>query len=255
MGEKKYLFFDYDGTLRSREAGGIPQSAARALDILRERGHLVALATGRQQADAIDLVRATGIKTMVADGGNSVTLDGELVWIDGMPLEPCRRLLHWLDDNGWVWAVNTANERLCYTYDSRYEVSTGTPYYRTVIDPGLDINMLDPIYKIFIACPRGEETSIEFGGVTWARYEDRQVFCEPTHKSRGIRKLMSLLDAPLDDVIVFGDGSNDLEMFEPAWTKVAMGNAIDELKERASLVTSHIDDNGIWNACKRLGLL
>ena len=33
-----------------------------------------------------------------------------------------------------------------------------------------------------------------------------------------------------------------------------MGNAIGELKERADLVTTDADDDGIWNACVRLGL-
>lgn len=49
---------------------------------------------------------------------------------------------------------------------------------------------------------------------------------------------MAHLGASIEDVVVFGDGSNDVCMFLPEWTSVAMGNAIDELKQRADYVTT-----------------
>ena len=44
-------------------------------------------------------------------------------------------------------------------------------------------------------------------------------------------------------------------MFNPTWENVAIGNSVPELKKRADLVTSSVDDNGIWNACVELGLI
>ncbi len=34
-----------------------------------------------------------------------------------------------------------------------------------------------------------------------------------------------------------------------------MGNAWDSVKERATHVTTGVDDDGIWNACRALGLI
>ena len=79
-------------------------------------------------------------------------------------------------------------------------------------------------------------------------------FIEPTDKAAGIKKVMDHYHADTRDVIVFGDGENDMAMFEDPWTKVAMGNAVPELKARADLVTTDVDRDGIWNACLRLGL-
>ena len=45
--EKKYLFFDIDGTLTDRSTGEIVTSAREALPRLEENGHFVAIATGR----------------------------------------------------------------------------------------------------------------------------------------------------------------------------------------------------------------
>ena len=45
--EKKYLFFDIDGTLTDRATGEIVPSAKDALQRLEENGNFVAIATGR----------------------------------------------------------------------------------------------------------------------------------------------------------------------------------------------------------------
>ena len=37
------------------------------------------------------------------------------------------------------------------------------------------------------------------------------------------------------------------------WTSIAMGNAIDELKEKATYVTTPCDQDGIYNACVHFG--
>lgn len=55
------------------------------------------------------------------------------------------------------------------------------------------------------------------------------------------------------DVVVFGDEKNDLSMFRDEWTSIAMGNAIDELKEKATYVTTPCDQDGIYNACVYFG--
>lgn len=47
--EKKYFFFDIDGTLTDRSTGKIVPSAREALDRLEANGHFVAIATGRAQ--------------------------------------------------------------------------------------------------------------------------------------------------------------------------------------------------------------
>ena len=252
---RRYCFFDYDGTLRSRSLARRPRfRACRTRQAARKRPFRRAR-DRRLQSDALEVLAPCGINTMVADGGNSVTIDGKLISIEGMPLEPSRAFAHRLDDEGWVWAVNCENARTCLTRDERYASLVTHLYYTPVVDLALDIDTLDPIYKIFVPCKKGDEQAIDFTGVTWARYSDELIYIEPTDKSRGIRKMMKLLDAPIEDVIVFGDGTNDVDMFRPEWTSVAMGNAVPELKERADLVTSSVDENGIWNACVKLGLI
>lgn len=65
--------------------------------------------------------------------------------------------------------------------------------------------------------------------------------------------MMDLLNAPIEDVVVFGDGYNDVSMFLPQWNSIAMGNAREVLKQRADYVTTNCDDDGIQKACEHFG--
>lgn len=252
---RRYFFFDYDGTLSSRALNDIPASAREALRLLQANGHFIALATGRLQADAVLRARKDGITSLVADGGNSVTIDGRLAWMEGMPLAACKAFLHRMDEAGRPWAVITENRLVRYARDAAFKQAIPDTYLTTIVDPEIDIDALTCIYKMFVPCTAEEQKTLDLRDITWARYTPYCLYCEPTDKSIGIKKMMAALRAPVEDAVVFGDGTNDRAMFRPEWTSVAMGNAIADLKERADFVTDGVDEDGIFNACRRLGCI
>lgn len=51
-----------------------------------------------------------------------------------------------------------------------------------------------------------------------------------------------------DETMAFGDGQNDIDMFQFVELAIAMGNASDEVKQYANDVTDDIDEDGIMNA-------
>ena len=55
--------------------------------------------------------------------------------------------------------------------------------------------------------------------------------------------------------VAFGDGGNDTSMILQAGIGIAMGNAIDELKQQADYVTTSVDDNGILNALRHFDVI
>ena len=60
---------------------------------------------------------------------------------------------------------------------------------------------------------------------------------------------------PIENVVAFGDGGNDIPMLLAAGTGIAMGNSDDKVKAAADYVTTSVDDNGIANALQRFGLI
>jgi len=250
---KKYFFFDIDGTLRSGMGGPVPESTRRCLAALRERGHFISTATGRMQKDAMRRTTELGITSHVADGGWSVTLDGKIIAMRPLPAAPCRAFLHQLDGRGIPWAITCENEFRRITPDGRFAQRLNDGYFETVVTPGLNADTTLPIFKIFVPCPPEEMAKLEYFGLSSVKYSEQCTFIEPVDKAAGIRQMMEVLGAPLCDAVVFGDGVNDLNMFCPEWTSIAMGNACAALKERADYVTADCDKDGIYLACKHFG--
>ena len=55
-----------------------------------------------------------------------------------------------------------------------------------------------------------------------------------------------------EETIAFGDAQNDLSMLKWAGIGVAMGNAVDEVKEAANEITLSNNEDGIAVALQRL---
>jgi Cof subfamily protein (haloacid dehalogenase superfamily) len=64
-------------------------------------------------------------------------------------------------------------------------------------------------------------------------------------KLNTLKKICNDLKCSISEVIFFGDGENDLVLIENAGVGIAMGNAIDIVKEKASFITLSNDQDGI----------
>ena len=71
----------------------------------------------------------------------------------------------------------------------------------------------------------------------------------------GIETYLELQGQTLADAMAFGDGENDLEMLKAVKIGVAMGNGEEQVKRIADYVSSDIDADGIFNACKHYKLI
>lgn len=67
-------------------------------------------------------------------------------------------------------------------------------------------------------------------------------------KGQAIKELSAQLNIPLEDIIAFGDQENDLSMIQSVGFGVAMENAVQVVKEHASYITEHADEDGVAKA-------
>lgn len=257
--ERKYFFFDIDGTLAAGSADlpvaeRVPASALKALAELRARGHFLALATGRLQVMAVDYLEHLGFDHMVADGGYSLTVDHKLVDFQPIDRAAALDLIAECDARGLPWSISPANDPFRHAPDGRFAACVDENYMPTRVFPGLDPASFERIYKVYVACPPGtEDTLVALKRLQWCRYTPGYIFVEPCEKAVGIRKMVEMVGGNVKDVVVFGDARNDLSMFVPEWTSIAMGNAVPELKARATYVTDPVDRDGLYNACRHFG--
>ena len=83
----KAVFFDIDGTLVSFRSHGVPSSARRAIERLREQGIKVFIATGRllRHTEIVQDVEVDGYITV--NGSYCITASGEVILEQAFPKE------------------------------------------------------------------------------------------------------------------------------------------------------------------------
>ena len=251
---KKFFFFDIDGTLAVGTPGRqyIPESTKKAILMLKEQGHFVAIATGRSYAMAVDHMKELGFENMVSDGGNGITINNELITIKPLDYQKCIDLIDECKEKGCIWAISPDNKTRRLAPDSRFYDFTHDVYMDTEVVDGLDPRNYDQIFKVYVACFSPEEQKLEtLKELPWCRFHKEYLFVEPGDKSVGIKMMVDHFDGDYSDVVVFGDDYNDIDMFQGDWYSIAMGNACDELKKIASEVTDSNVNDGIYNVCMK----
>ena len=81
---------------------------------------------------------------------------------------------------------------------------------------------------------------IRFSDGYWYKFTKKNVT-----KENAIMKITEVCGFATDSIIAFGDDYADIGMLELCGTGVAMGNAIDEVKNKADIVIGSNDEDGI----------
>ncbi|WP_286638143.1 HAD family hydrolase [Faecalibaculum rodentium] len=92
-------------------------------------------------------------------------------------------------------------------------------------------------FEIFRTCPRQLE-----------------ILPKGYSKGKTLKRLMEMTGWNKDEVVAFGDGENDVSMFEVVDDSFAMANARDFVKAKARYETASNADNGIVRGLERLGV-
>ena len=249
----KYFFFDIDGTLTNSNPGGIIlPSTYKTLDKLRANGHFVAIATGRAHWMAMEFSKISKIDNLVCDGGNGLVVNGKLLGIEPLDREICLEIIDECLQNHFPFAVSLGDNPKLYSCND-WMVNYHVPG-ELVIDENLDFHQVKEIFKIFIRASVEQEKMLKaIHKLGYMRYHGDQLIVEPIEKYQGILKMVELMHGDSKDIVVFGDGINDISMINQAPCSIAMGNAIDEVKQAATFVTKSNQEDGIEFACKHFG--
>lgn len=257
----KILFFDVDSTLYSHKTNSVPESAIKAIEIAKQNGHIIVLATGRSKL----LTETLGIFEKI-DFDYFVTINGTLVIdkYDNIIFSlPCTKK----SVNKVMELVDKHKLNLCFiTKDDYYLFKDEDKRCHLGYDPlhiplpNKKIYNNEDIYQINLFCEDEyvDEFIKETGDVlSYSRLNNYgyDVYAKDQTKATGIMHLIDYLNIDRKDTIAFGDGHNDKEMIEYCEIGVAMGNAIEKVKEASDYITDDIDNDGIYKAMKYLKLI
>lgn len=115
------------------------------------------------------------------------------------------------------------------------DLKLGKIFYITCIDEPKKLEPLYEKYKHDYHCVYQEDI--------YSKEQWLEIMPKETSKSNAIKQLQSLLNC--EKLVVFGDGKNDIDMFQLADEGYAVQNAHDDLKKYASAIIPSNDDDGV----------
>lgn len=259
MKNKSVIFFDIDGTLLDHEKQ-LPLSTKKAVKQLKEAGHIVAIATGRAPFMYEDLRKELSIDTYVSYNGSYVVVEGKEIFTNPLDIPSLEKMTaDGLARNHPIVYMDATDMKANVPEHAYINESIATlkikhfPTHDPAYYQGRDI------YQSLFFCTEGEEVYYQekYPSFDFVRWHPLSVDVLPKggSKANGIKYVLEALRISEANQYAFGDGLNDIEMLRSIPNSVAMGNAVEEVKEVAKYVTKDVSDDGILHGLTLVGLV
>lgn len=256
----KLIALDLDGTLNNSEKK-ITKKTKDALLRAQELGIKVALVSGRpspglmRECKELELEKNNGL--LISFNGARVVdaTTGECLYEKTIEKNLAKEVLNHLKQFDVYPMLNKDNESIvhdCNGYKVQYEATVNNLTLKEVDDLAEYLNFnpckilvsAEPEYLESIAeeikKPFKDKLNIYFSAPYFL-----EIVSKGIDKGATLSDVLKRLNMSRDELIAFGDERNDLSMIEFAGMGVAMGNAIQELKDIANKITLSNDEDGI----------
>lgn len=274
MKKIKLIAMDCDGTLLNSEKH-LTEYTRKVLEKAIKQGVVVLAATGRPDSGLPkEVLKIEGIKyAITSNGGRILDLkNNEILLSKTLEQKEGTRLLKILakyDTYKEVFFDGIGygeKEKLDVIEEYVMDQSMG-PYLLNTRKPVEDLfdfiekrnEPMDKIQAIFRKTEdreqAGEEISELIGREAIGALENNiEINADGVNKAAAVLYLAEFLGIAREEVMTFGDAMNDIEMIQEAGIGVAMGNAVQKVKDAAYYITDTNDNNGVAKAIEKFVL-
>ena len=255
----KIIFFDIDDTLRNAKTGFVPTTIPTIFQQLREKGILTGIATGRGIFGVVPEIKALKPDFFVTLNGAYIEdKKGNVIYSNKIAKDKVEEYIAWTKEVGIDYGLVGSHAA---------KLSRRTEMISQAIDPiypDLDVNpdfyQKEDIYQMWTFEDQGDDLTLPeslastLRMVRWHEHSSDVVPISGS-KAAGVAKVVDQLGLKPENVMVFGDGLNDLELFDYAGISVAMGISHDKIKEKADYTTKTLEEDGIFDALEGFGMV
>ena len=255
----KIIFFDIDDTLRNSKTGFVPSTIPTAFKQLRDKGILTGIATGRGIFGVVPEIKALKPDFFVTLNGAYIEdKKGNVIYSNKIAKDKVEEYITWTKEVGIDYGLVGSHAA---------KLSRRTEMISQAIDPiypDLEVNpdfyQKEDIYQMWTFEEQGDDLVLPdtlastLRMVRWHEHSSDVVPISGS-KAAGVAKVVDQLGLKPENVMVFGDGLNDLELFDYAGISVAMGVSHDKIKEKADYITKTLEEDGIFDALEGFGMV
>jgi Cof subfamily protein (haloacid dehalogenase superfamily) len=250
---------DVDGTLLTKDKT-LTEAARDAVHRLRDAGIGFTITSSRPTIGMRFLVEPLGISLPIGPFNGSAIVDPEMNPIEQhlIPAAAAQRCIEVLNDFGvdvWLFTHDTwfvANPDGAYVPNEKRAIRADpsvTADFTPYLSHACKIVGASPDPALLIRC---EDAMRQALGLRATAVRSQTYYLDVTppgcDKGTFVATMAQRLGIPVDAVATIGDMANDLAMFAASGLSIAMGNAHDEIKARAKLVTATNEDEGFAKA-------
>ena len=253
----KLVAVDMDGTFLKSIHDYNRERFSKIYDVMKEKQVKFVVASGNQyyqlKSFFPDIHEAI---SFVAENGALVISENKELFCGKMPDDVLQEVLGFIKQTPEISMI-LCGRKSAYTSkkESLEFVETGRRYYhRLKVVPEVTTAIEDTFFKFALSMPVEKTTfyldmfNERFKGKIAAVSSmpgDIDLIIPGLHKANGIQMLQEKWSIKREEVAVFGDGGNDLEMLRHAKYGYAMENASEEAKEAASFLAPSNNDEGV----------
>lgn len=253
----KAIFFDIDGTLVSFKTHTIPQSTIDAVSEVRKKGIKVFIATGRPVPFINNLGTLEYDGIMAVNGASFTTADGNVVFEKFVDKDDAERMLRYANDQDMAVAFATSDAAYVINPNDKFDAVFELLNLSRPAELGTEGLEGKKVMQVIAFFDEKEEKNILNNVLTncnthrW-HPDFADCICKGINKATGIDDVIKHYGIDISEVMAFGDGGNDVEMLRHAGVGVAMGNASNEVKKYAKVVTESVDNDGVARILRQI---
>ena len=276
----KAVFLDIDGTLLT-DKRSVSQSTIQVINTLKKKGIIVGLATGRGPRFVLQYMASLSLDLAIVYNGQYIISREQTLFDNPLSPDAIEGLVNYAQKNkldlsfGTAAGVSGSGIMNAGSGQLGYRISRMVP--DALVDAIIFIfNRLvrwvrpqkknewsslfqQPIYQMMMIVSEAETKKLaaEFPQLSITRSSPYSVdiISQGMSKLKGIEKAGDHYGFTTDQVMAFGDSTNDVEMLAGVRYSVAMGNGSKKVKDVASYVTASNNEDGIYQAALHFGLM
>ncbi|MFS9187954.1 bifunctional Cof-type HAD-IIB family hydrolase/peptidylprolyl isomerase [Streptococcus infantis] len=255
----KIIFFDIDDTLRNSKTGFVPSTIPTAFKQLRDKGILTGIATGRGIFGVVPEIKALKPDFFVTLNGAYIEdKKGNVIYSNKIAKDKVEEYITWTKEVGIDYGLVGSHAAKLSRRTEMISQAIDPIYPDLEVDP--DFYQKEDIYQMWTFEEQGDDLVLPdtlastLRMVRWHEHSSDVVPISGS-KAAGVAKVVDQLGLKPENVMVFGDGLNDLELFDYAGISVAMGVSHEKIKEKADYITKTLEEDGIFDALEGFGMV